>query len=108
MPLSDEVASMVPVELIERNEIGALCAWMTFATVLVTVLKMSTSPVCDVDAGTLEEVLAVGRAPEGTVDGYARYEFSDEGESAQMAKPLVKHANFAKSCTYLLGLEPSQ
>lgn len=85
VPLSDEVASMVPVELMERNDMGALCACMTLATVLVAVLKMSTSPVCDVDVEALDEALAVGRAPDGTVDGYARYEFSDDGESAQMA-----------------------
>lgn len=44
VPLSDEVASSEPVELIERKESGDLCACMTFATVKVRVEKRRTSP----------------------------------------------------------------
>ena len=44
MPLSDEVASSEPVELMERKESGDLCACMTFATVKVRVEKRRTSP----------------------------------------------------------------
>ena len=50
MPLSEAVASIDPVEFIERKEIGDLCAWMTFATVKVRVEKRMTSPDCCADA----------------------------------------------------------
>lgn len=46
MPFSEAVARSVPVELMERKEIGDLCAWITFATVRERVEKMSTSPDC--------------------------------------------------------------
>lgn len=38
------MARRVPVELIERKEIGALWAWMTLATVRERVEKRRTSP----------------------------------------------------------------
>lgn len=84
VPLSDAVARMVPVELIERKEIGALCAWITFATVSDRVEKRRTSPDCCVEVACggwvrLEEV------GDGTVEGYARYELSEEGDNATMA-----------------------
>lgn len=44
VPLSDAVASIVPVELMERKEIGDLCAWITLATVNVRVENRRTSP----------------------------------------------------------------
>ena len=46
VPLSEAVAKRVPVELIERKEMGALCAWITFATVSERVEKRRTSPDC--------------------------------------------------------------
>lgn len=49
MPLSEEVARRVPVELIERKEMGALWAWMTLATVRERVEKRRTSPDCEED-----------------------------------------------------------
>ena len=51
VPLSDAVASNVPVEFMGRKEIGDLCAWITLATVRVRVEKRITSPDCweDVD-----------------------------------------------------------
>lgn len=45
VPLSDAVASIVPVEFTERKDMGDLCAWMTFATVRERVEKRRTSPV---------------------------------------------------------------
>jgi len=57
VPLSDAVASIVPVELMERKEIGDLCAWITLATVKERVENSRTSPdwwpeddACDVEA----------------------------------------------------------
>lgn len=46
VPLSEAVASIVPVELMAKKEMGALCAWITFATVLVAVENTKTSPDC--------------------------------------------------------------
>lgn len=84
VPLSDAVARMVPAELIERKEMGALCAWITFATVSERVEKRRTSPDCCVGVvwGGWERLAVVG---DGTVDGYARYELSEEGDNATMA-----------------------
>ena len=42
---------MVPEELMERKEIGDLCAWMTFATVRERVEKRRTSPVEGAEEG---------------------------------------------------------
>lgn len=69
VPLSEDVASIVPVELIARNEIGALCAWITLATVFVGVEKMRTSPVL---ACGVALVVGKGVEGEGTGEGYAR------------------------------------
>ena len=71
VPLSDAVAKMVPVELIERKDMGALCAWITFATVSERVEKRRTSPDCCVGVvcGGWLRLVVVG---DGTVDGYAR------------------------------------
>jgi hypothetical protein len=44
VPFSDAVARSVPDALMERNEMGALCAWMTFETVRERVEKRRTSP----------------------------------------------------------------
>ena len=86
VPLSEAVAKRLPVELIERKEMGALWAWITFATVSERVEKRSTSPDCCVGVvcGGWVRLAAVG---DGTVDGYARYEFSAEGDNATMAVP---------------------
>jgi len=86
VPLSDAVAKRVPVELIERKEMGALWAWITFATVSERVEKRRTSPDCCAGAvcGGSARLVVVG---DGTVDGYARYELSGEGDSATMAAP---------------------
>jgi hypothetical protein len=79
VPLSEAVASMVPVELMARKEMGDLCAWTTLATVRVRVENRRTSPdwelepvllpaAPDVDpafAGCVER----GDVGEGTGDG---------------------------------------
>lgn len=44
VPFSEEVASRDPVEFMDRKEMGALCAWMTLATVRERVEKRRTSP----------------------------------------------------------------
>ena len=86
VPLSDAVARSVPAALMARNEMGDLCAWMTFATVSERVENRSTSPVTAamvvgaVGAAPVEDALgccgdaadAWERAGEGTGDGYAR------------------------------------
>ena len=84
VPLSDAVAKMVPVELIDRKEMGALCACITFATVSDRVEKRRTSPDCCVGVvwGGWVRFAVVG---DGTVDGYARYELSEEGDNATIA-----------------------
>jgi hypothetical protein len=68
VPLSEAVANMVPVELIARNDIGALWAWMTLATVFVAVENIRTSPdwVCAVEDDAEVDAGADG---EGTVEG---------------------------------------
>lgn len=83
VPFSDDVASSVPVELMERKERGALCAWMTLATVSERVENKRTSPDWFCEAGA-EDVDAAAGAPaadgapasgevgEGTGEGYAR------------------------------------
>ena len=45
VPLSEAVASMVPVELRARQAMGVLCAWITFRADSVMVSNSSTSPV---------------------------------------------------------------
>lgn len=75
---------MVPVELIDRNDIGDLCAWMTLATDKDLVEKSNTSP----DCCTGEDACAAGcvrDVGEGTGEGYARNELSAEGERAAIA-----------------------
>lgn len=73
MPFSDEEAKIVPVELMERKEMGDLCAWMTFATVRDRVENSNTSPACDVGvvAGG-DAVVGCVVAGDGTGEGYAR------------------------------------
>jgi len=75
VPFSDAVARSVPVELIARNERGALCAWMTLATVSERVEKRRTSPHCcgvPVEGGAVAGGAARGDVGEGTGEGYAR------------------------------------
>jgi hypothetical protein len=104
VPLSDAVARRVPVELIERKEIGALCAWITFATVSERVEKRRTSPDCCVEVawGDCARLEVVG---DGTVEGYARYELSEEGDNATMAARSMSQGHPKKTCqaTYLPG-----
>jgi hypothetical protein len=52
VPLSDAVASIVPVELRARQAMGDLCAWMTLMAERLRVSKRRTSPV--VGAGGAE------------------------------------------------------
>jgi len=87
VPLSDAVAKRVPVELMERKEMGALCAWITFETVSERVEKRKTSPDCciGVVCGDWLRLTRLAVVGEGTADGYARYELSEEGDSATMA-----------------------
>ena len=40
VPFSEDVARRVPVELMERKDKGALCAWMALTTVRERVEKM--------------------------------------------------------------------
>lgn len=66
VPLSEAVASRVPVELMERNEMGDLWAWITLATVSERVEKRMTSPACEEEA---EEGGLSREAGDGTGDG---------------------------------------
>ena len=72
VPLSDAVASIVPVELMERNDIGDLCACITFATVNERVENNNTSPDCCAGEEACVEDCAKVEVGEGTGDGYAR------------------------------------
>ena len=82
VPFSEAEASIVPVELIERKEMGDLCACITLATVKVRVEKMRTSPdwgteVDDddedaTDDSPCDEEGACGEVGDGTGEGYAR------------------------------------
>jgi len=66
VPLSDAVARSVPLELIERKDIGDLCACMTLATVSERVEKISTSPDwCGGDEELDDDVEASAEVPEG-------------------------------------------
>jgi len=73
VPFSEDVARMEPVELMERKEMGALCAWMTLATVSERVENKRTSPDWfwgEVDAGGGTDVaVARGVVGEGTGEG---------------------------------------
>ena len=71
VPLSDAVASRVPVELMERKEMGALWAWMMLATVSERVEKRRTLPDCAaLEAGwTGWGCVARGEVEEGTGEG---------------------------------------
>ncbi len=57
VPLSDAVASIVPVALRARHAIGVLCAWMTLIAERLRVSKRRTSPVVGAGgaAGTAED-----------------------------------------------------
>lgn len=69
VPFSEAVASIVPVELIERKEIGDLCAWMTFAVASERVEKSRTSPVCAAAVeGGCPELACVMDVGDGTGD----------------------------------------
>ena len=92
VPLSEAVAKRVPVELMERKEIGDLCAWITFATVSERVEKRRTSPDCCV-GGVCWGWLRLAVVGDGTVDGYARYELSEEGDNATIAVPVMSQAH---------------
>lgn len=78
VPLSEAVARSVPVELMERKEMGDLWAWMTLETVKERVEKRRRSPVCCAadaaagDGGGGEAGVASGESGDGTGDGYAR------------------------------------
>jgi len=98
VPFSEDVARSVPVELMDKEEMGALWAWMTLATVRERVEKRRTSPdweapEVDEAGGTDEEELEGCREGwvdngdwgEGTGEGYARYELSADGDRAQIA-----------------------
>ena len=76
VPLSDAVASIVPVELMERNEMGDLCAWMTLTTVSFGVENKTTSPVCGVvlDEEAWLSLCCTKVIGDGTGVEYARYE----------------------------------
>jgi hypothetical protein len=72
VPFSDAVARSVPVELIARNERGALCAWITLATVRERVENRRTSPHCcrEVGDGAVAAVwVESGDVGDGTGDG---------------------------------------
>ena len=72
VPFSEAVARSVPVELMERKEMGALCAWMAFTTVSERVEKMWTSPFwgADVEGGDGAEAAAASDVDgDGTGDG---------------------------------------
>lgn len=45
VPLSEAVASMVPLALSERHAMGVLCAWMTLSAEREMVSNKRTSPV---------------------------------------------------------------
>jgi hypothetical protein len=57
----------------DKNDMGALCAWITLATVNERVEKRRTSPDCwgavDVDGWTAADCAAKGDVGEGTGDG---------------------------------------
>lgn len=75
VPLSDDVAKRVPVELMERKEMGDLCASrITSATVNVRVEKSITSPDCwaGAEAWAGAGCWESGDVGEGTGEGYAR------------------------------------
>jgi hypothetical protein len=71
---------------------GALCAWITFATVSERVEKRRTSPDCCVGVvcGGWVRLAVVG---EGTADGYARYELSEEGDNATIAASTMSQVH---------------
>jgi hypothetical protein len=97
VPFSEAEARRVPVELIDKKEMGALCACMTLATVRDRVEKRRTSPdwasgVVEADEGGLDTAVEVedvcatrGDVGDGTGDGYARYDASADGDRAHMA-----------------------
>jgi hypothetical protein len=74
VPLSEAVARSVPEELMERKEMGDLCAWITFDTVSERVEKRRTSPDCcwaaAGDEGGVDPAwFASGVVGEGTGEG---------------------------------------
>ena len=80
VPLSEAVARKVPAALSARKARGALCAWMTLATVSERVEKRRTSPDCaallfevgvgaEAPVGDWAEGAASGAEGEGTGDG---------------------------------------
>ena len=72
VPFSDAEASIVPVEFIERNEIGALWACITFSTISFRVEKRIISPDCWVSAAGCvagEGCCERGVVGEGTGEG---------------------------------------
>lgn len=88
VPLSEDVASRVPVELSCRHERGDLWAWMMFVTDGVSASKTMTSPAdwCELGSGAAEgTLLEKGEDGEGSGEGYARYEFSDDGAREHIA-----------------------
>lgn len=91
VPLSDAVASIVPVEFIARKEMGDLCACKTLTTESDRVSNRRTSPECGESVAVLLDGCGVesGDVGEGTGDGYAKYEGSDEEESAQIASGFL-------------------
>lgn len=67
VPLSEAVASRVPVELVARCAMGVLCAWMMLDTWRERRSKMRTSP-GDWELPEAEK----GDVGDGTGEGYAR------------------------------------
>ena len=74
VPFSDADASMVPVELIDRKEMGALWACITLATVSVRVEKSMISPDCCTAGGweDADDCWERGDVGDGTGEGYAK------------------------------------
>lgn len=79
VPLSEAVARRVPVELMDRKEIGALCAWMTLETVRERVENRRTSPDWVGEVEVDDEDEAVGCREDGCVVRGAVGEGTGEG-----------------------------
>lgn len=79
VPFSELVARRVPEDDKERNESGALCAWITFATVNERVEKRRTSPdwLADVDG---DDVALEGVGCDDEVEPGGCVESGDVGE----------------------------
>jgi hypothetical protein len=114
VPFSEAVARSVPVELMERKEMGDLCAWITLATVKERVEKRRTSPdweVVDVVGGDADDGwVERGEVGDGTGEGYARYEASADGDKEHIAarKYGCQMRDGVQRVTCLLGSKSSR